>query len=169
MPYGQKTHERNRERRPDLWLEIMDLGCFNAGPTSTRWPSIEATKGQSFAWAGWCLRWHWKQPWAAWRHSNWCQSARLRDKWLCLADNLCRRSHDSNRILSPRQYWCTILVSEISIIRGSSLSLKALIYFVGAYINHRDEKGGFQFEIVINMLADYFRLIWICMLWVYGH
>ena len=32
-----------------------------------------------------------------------------------------------------------------------------------------ETKGFFQFEIIINILVGSFRLIWIPMLWVYGH
>ena len=32
-----------------------------------------------------------------------------------------------------------------------------------------DQRGVFQFEIIINIIVSSFRFIWIPMLWVYGH
>ena len=37
------------------------------------------------------------------------------------------------------------------------------------FMETMEAKGFFQFDIIINVLASFFRFIWIPMLWVDGH
>ena len=76
------------------------------------------------------------------------------------------------RLMTPLPWWTAVYISAKSINTYTSKPHYMVVFNpknADFFMETSENKGLFQFELIKNVLVSSFRLIWITMLWVYGH